>query len=114
MADRRCNGRVFHCARHHPLAAHYGSYLVLLLGAVLVLGTMFFWWRDVIKESRTPGMHTPVVRLRPALWDVDLLHFQRGDVLRWLLPGRSFNFALFPDTQGNGMLVWPPSTIHTF
>ena len=25
-----------------------------------------------------------------------------------------FNFALFPDTQGNGQTVWPPSTIHTF
>ena len=25
-----------------------------------------------------------------------------------------FNFALFPDLQGNGETVWPPSTIHTF
>src|SRR3984893_9678653 len=25
-----------------------------------------------------------------------------------------FNFALFPDVQGNGETVWPPSTIHTF
>jgi len=25
-----------------------------------------------------------------------------------------FNFLIFPETQGNGMTVWPPSTIHTF
>src|ERR1039458_4947983 len=29
-------------------AAHFGSYLVLTLGAVLVLGTMFFWWSEVM------------------------------------------------------------------
>jgi cytochrome c oxidase subunit 3 len=40
-------------------AAHFGSYLLLMLGAVLVLTTMFLWWRDVVKESRTPGLHTP-------------------------------------------------------
>ena len=44
-------------------AAHFGSYITLVAGAVVVLGTMFFWWRDVIRESRTPGLHTPVVRL---------------------------------------------------
>ena len=44
-------------------AAHFGSYIMLMIGAVIVLGTMFFWWRDVIRESRTPGLHTPVVRL---------------------------------------------------
>ena len=38
------------------MAAHFGNYWVLTLGAVLVLSTMFLWWRDVIKESRTPGM----------------------------------------------------------
>ena len=44
-------------------AAHFGSYITLVIGAVVVLGTMFFWWRDVVRESRTPGLHTPVVRL---------------------------------------------------
>ena len=44
-------------------AAHYGDYIVLAIGAVIVLATMFFWWRDVIRESRTPGLHSPVVRL---------------------------------------------------
>ena len=45
------------------LAAHYSSYITLVVGVIIVLGTMFFWWRDVVRESRTPGMHTPVVRL---------------------------------------------------
>ena len=43
--------------------AHYGSWIMLAIGLIVVLTTMFFWWRDVIRESRTPGLHTPVVRL---------------------------------------------------
>ena len=25
-----------------------------------------------------------------------------------------FNFLLFPETQGDGQTVWPPSNVHTF
>ena len=35
----------------------------VLIGVGMVLFTMFGWWRQVIKESMTPGLHTPVVRL---------------------------------------------------
>src|SRR5208282_2395824 len=45
------------------LAAHFGNYLCLVVGVLIVLATMFLWWRDVIKESRTPGLHTAIVRL---------------------------------------------------
>ena len=36
-------------------AAHYGNYILLALGLAIVLGMMFVWWRDVLRESRTPG-----------------------------------------------------------
>ncbi len=35
---------------------------VFVLGLLIVLATMFMWWRDVIKEAHA-GDHTPVVRL---------------------------------------------------
>src|ERR1700733_7347975 len=44
-------------------AAHFGSYLFLVLGLAVVLATMALWWRDVLKESGTPGLHSAVVRL---------------------------------------------------
>jgi len=94
------------------LAAHYGSYITLVIGAVLVLGTMFFWWRDVVKESRTPGLHTPVVRLGLRY---GMLFFITSEVMFFVgFFWAFFNFAIFPDTQGNGQTVWPPTTIHTF
>ena len=40
----------------------YGT-LALILGAIMVLGTMAVWWRDVIREATFEGHHTPVVQL---------------------------------------------------
>ena len=33
------------------------------LGFVLVLITMYLWWRDVVREAVYQGHHTPVVQL---------------------------------------------------
>jgi cytochrome c oxidase subunit III len=94
------------------LAAHYGSYALLVIGALLVFTTMFFWWRDVIRESRTPGLHTPVVRLGLRY---GMLFFITSEVMFFVgFFWAFFNFALLPETQGNGQTVWPPTTIHTF
>jgi cytochrome c oxidase subunit 3 len=94
------------------LAAHFGSYALLVIGAILVFVTMFFWWRDVIRESRTPGLHTPVVRLGLRY---GMLFFITSEVMFFVgFFWAFFNFALLPETQGNGQMVWPPTTIHTF
>ena len=45
------------------VAAHWSNYLVLAAGVALVALTMVMWWRDVIRESRTPGLHSKVVQL---------------------------------------------------
>src|SRR3546814_7629629 len=36
---------------------------VMVAGFLLVLATMFLWWRDVIKEAVHQGHHTKVVQL---------------------------------------------------
>ena len=41
------------------LAAHFGNYVLLVLGAITVLTTMFFWWRDVMREGVQPA---PIAR----------------------------------------------------
>ena len=94
------------------LAAHYHSYLMLIAGTLLTLGTAFMWWRDVIKEARTPGAHSAIVRLGLRY---GMVLFIGSEVMFfsgffWAY----FNFLLYPETQGNGMLVWPPSNIFTF
>ena len=95
-------------------AAHFGSYLWLILGLAVVLTTMALWWLDVLKESRTPGLHTPVVRLGlrygMTLFIASEVMFFVG--FFWAF----FHFALFPEhvLDATGPAVWPPAGIHTF
>jgi cytochrome c oxidase subunit III len=94
-------------------AAHFGTWGFLIAGLVVVLGTMFLWWRDVLKESREPGVHTPVVRLGlrygMTLFIASEVMFFVG--FFWAF----FNFALFPENvSGAAHPVWPPAGIETF
>ncbi|MGE0223451.1 MAG: cytochrome c oxidase subunit 3 [Acetobacteraceae bacterium] len=94
------------------LAAHYGSYIVLALGTLLTVAVAVMWWRDVIRESRTPGAHSPIVRLSLRY---GMTLFITSEVMFFVgFFWAYFNFLIFPETQGNGQLVWPPSDIHTF
>src|SRR3546814_5177142 len=36
---------------------------LLVAGCLMILATMFVWWRDVIKEAVHQGHHTKVVQL---------------------------------------------------
>jgi cytochrome c oxidase subunit 3 len=40
-----------------------GGGSLLTLGIIMLLYTMFVWWRDVIRESTYEGHHTSVVQL---------------------------------------------------
>jgi cytochrome c oxidase subunit 3 len=92
--------------------AHFGNWVLLVIGVLIVLATMFFWWRDVVRESRTPGMHSPVVRLGMRY---GMMFFISSEVMFFVaFFWAFFNFALFPETQGNGQLVWPPSNVHSY
>jgi cytochrome c oxidase subunit 3 len=92
--------------------AHYGNYVILAAGILVLATTMAFWWRDVVRESGTPGLQSPIVRLGMrygmALFIASEVMFFVG--FFWAF----FNFALFPDAQGNGQTVWPPAGIETF
>lgn len=94
------------------LAAHFGNYVILALGLLTVLATMFFWWRDVLREGRIPGAHSAIVRLGLRY---GMTLFIASEVMFFVgFFWAYFNFLLFPDAQGNGQTVWPPTTVHTF
>jgi cytochrome c oxidase subunit 3 len=95
------------------LAAHYGNYIVLVLGGLVTAAVMFGWWRDVIKESRTPGLHSPVVRLGLRY---GMTFFIASEVMFFVgFFWAYFNFALFPENvSGATTAIWPPEGITTF
>lgn len=95
------------------LQAHYGMIWPLVLGAAGTLVCMFGWWRDVIKESMTPGMHTAVVRLGMRY---GMILFIASEVMFFVaFFWAYFHFALYPEhVSGATQAIWPPQGILTF
>jgi cytochrome c oxidase subunit III len=83
---------------------------VLPIGTLMILATMFLWWRDVVKEATFQGHHTPVVqigmRYGMALFIASEVMFFAA--FFWAY----FNASLFP-TAAIGH-VWPPKNIRPF
>jgi cytochrome c oxidase subunit 3 len=95
-------------------AAHFGNYALLVLGLAIVVATMFFWWRDVLRESRTAGLHTPVVRIGLRY---GMTLFITSEVMFFVaFFWAFFHYALFPEHVSNvtGAAMWPPAGIETF
>ena len=95
------------------MVAHYGTYLWLGLGLATVLAVMALWWRDVLKESRTAGLHTPVVRIGLRY---GMTLFITSEVMFFVgFFWAYFHFALYPaHVSGAEHAIWPPAGITTF
>jgi len=95
------------------LFAHNGTHWVFGVGLLGVLASMYFWFRDVVREARTPGIHTPVVRLGMRY---GMLLFIASEVMFFVAFFWAwFHFALYPDhVSGAAEAVWPPAGILTF
>jgi cytochrome c oxidase subunit 3 len=93
--------------------AHYGARWLFFLGLIGVLATMFLWWRDVLRESRTPGLHTPIVRIGLRY---GMALFIASEVMFFVaFFWAYFHFALYPEhVSGAAHAVWPPEGIKTF
>ncbi len=86
------------------------GYWKILIGVALVLFTMFGWWRQVIRESLTPGLHSAVVRLglRYAMFLFIASEVMFFVAFFWAY----FHFSLYPAHTGGD--VWPPKGVITF
>jgi cytochrome c oxidase subunit 3 len=95
------------------VAAHYHNYVPLVIGAAMVIGVMFMWWRDVVRESRTPGLHSAIVRLGLRY---GMMMFITSEIMFFVaFFWAYFHFALFPEhVAGSTADVWPPQGVVTF
>jgi cytochrome c oxidase subunit III len=66
---------------------------VFIVGLMIVLATMFLWWRDVIKEAHA-GDHTPVVRLHLRYGMIMFIASEVMFFVAWFWA--YFDAALFP------------------
>src|SRR3546814_9123274 len=85
---------------------------LLVAGCLMILTTMFVWWRDVIKEAVHQGHHTKVVQLGLRY---GMILFIASEVMFFsaffwaffdasLFPGDAMQVARSEHTGG----VWPP------
>ncbi len=95
------------------LNAHYGMVWPIFAGLAAMLVCMAGWWRDVLKESQTPGLHTPVVRLHMRY---GMILFIASEVMFFVaFFWAYFHFALYPEhVSGAETAMWPPKGIYTF
>ncbi len=94
-------------------AAHFHNYLPLTLGLVIVLFTMFVWWRDVLKESGTAGLHSTIVTFGLRYGTI---MFIASEVMFFVaFFWAYFHFSLFPQhVLGAETPMWPPKGTLTF
>ncbi|MFN4089264.1 MAG: cytochrome c oxidase subunit 3 [Alphaproteobacteria bacterium] len=91
------------------LLMHYGTTWVVALGVLMIAGTMFGWWRSVLREAQA-GYHNPVVgiglRYGMSLFIASEVMFFAA--FFWAF----FNAALYPTEATGG--VWPPVGVEVF
>jgi cytochrome c oxidase subunit III len=92
-----------------PTIAAFKAWTILP-GILLVLYTMFSWWSVVVSESRTPGVHSPVVRLGLRY---GMFLFITSEVMFFVaFFWAFFHFSLFPEHANSA--TWPPEGVHVF
>ena len=84
----------------------YSGY-ILIAGFLMILVTMFFWWRDVVREAEYQGHHSPIVQIGMRY---GMMLFISSEVMFFLaFFWAFFDASLYPDTG-----VWPPEDIKAF
>jgi len=81
---------------------------VLILGVLMILVTMYGWWKEVIHESKTPGIYTKNVQVGLRM---GMILFIVSEVMFFVaFFWAFFDASIFPKEAIGG--VWPPKTIH--
>lgn len=92
------------------LMMHAKGHITFYIGLVMLLASAFCWWRDVVRESNTPGIYTPAVErgLRGGM-----ALFIASEVMFFVaFFWAYFHSALYPTEAMGG--IWPPKGIQTF
>lgn len=80
-------------------------------GLLMVVYTMYGWWRDVVREAHT-GFHTPVVQLHHRYAMVLFIASEVMFFVAWFWA--YFANAFYPSSVEAVGGVWPPQGIETF
>jgi cytochrome c oxidase subunit 3 len=89
---------------------HGGWPWLLPIGFIGILATMFFWFRDVVREATFQHLHTPIVQLGLRY---GMLLFIASEVMFFAaFFWAYFDASLFPKEAVG--FTWPPASIRVF
>ncbi len=84
--------------------------LILLLGLIMLISSMWVWWRDVIREATFNGYHTKAVQLGLRY---GMILFITTEVMFSAASLRAlFHSSLSPAIEIGS--IWPPTSINPF
>nr|YP_010865478.1 cytochrome c oxidase subunit III [Eoneureclipsis hainanensis]WGT74387.1 cytochrome c oxidase subunit III [Eoneureclipsis hainanensis] len=89
---------------------HFNFNTIMIMGIIIILISMFQWWRDIVRESTYQGLHTPQVALNMR-WGMIL--FIISEIFFFL----SFFWAFFHSSLSPNIEIgmnWPPQNINPF
>ncbi len=93
-----------------------GTPFIAIIGLLIVLYTMYVWWRDVVIEANGGVDHTPVVRLGLRMGFIMFIMSEVMFFSAWFW--MFFKHAIFPMGEIDGIetlpATWPPEGIETF
>ncbi len=94
------------------LAAHLHFYYLIGAGLIFDGTIMYVWWRDVVREARTPGMHQIITQIGLRY---GMALFISSEVMFFVsFFWNYFNYFFYPDKMGMAFApVWPPQGITT-
>nr|AYE40950.1 cytochrome c oxidase subunit III [Idioscopus sp. 'myrica']WEP24789.1 cytochrome c oxidase subunit III [Idioscopus sp. 'myrica'] len=86
------------------------NWMLMIIGLIIILLTMFQWWRDIIRESTFQGKHTQKV-MKSMKWG--MIMFIMSEVMFF----SAFFWAFFHSSLSPSMeigLQWPPMGVKPF
>nr|YP_007317459.1 cytochrome c oxidase subunit III [Callitettix versicolor]ACD77282.1 cytochrome c oxidase subunit III [Callitettix versicolor]ATF28570.1 cytochrome c oxidase subunit III [Callitettix sp.EMHAU-15090607] len=86
------------------------SFNLLMMGMIIIMMTMYQWWRDITRESTMQGMHTLTVT---KMMKMGMIMFIISEILFFTSFFWSFFHSSLVPTVEIGM-NWPPKSIITF
>jgi cytochrome c oxidase subunit 3 len=94
------------------LAAHLHFYYLIGFGLIFDGTIMYVWWRDVVREARTPGLHQIITQIGLRY---GMALFISSEVMFFVsFFWNYFNYFFYPDKMGTAFApVWPPQGITT-
>lgn len=92
------------------LFMHDVTAVLIPIGVILVVLTMFLWWRDVVREATYQGHHTPVVQLGLRY---GMVLFIASEVMFFSAFFWAYFDAWLYPKEATGFM-WPPDGVEVF